>query len=366
MPDFLTLKSPAFGIDISSSSLKIVKLKKKRKGFALASFGEQKIKPGIIERGEVKDEEALIKVIKEGVSKIKGEKLRTKHVVCSLPEERSFLQVIQMPKLKKEELERAVKYEAENHIPLPIDEVYLDSQIIPPIYNHLDHSDILVIAFPKKVIDPYIYCLKKAGLQPRILELESSAVTRALIKKEVTTYSLVLVDIGEAETSFIVFAGYSLRFTSAISISSHKFTEAIARDLKVDLEEAEKLKSKYNLKNKESQNKKILEILTPLFGELSEEIKKRLDYYRTHRLHEHLPPDHKGIQKILLCGGGANLKGIDSFLSGQLKVPVKLGNPWVNILPEPQKETSRLPYNESLRYTVALGLALRGAREKND
>lgn len=366
MPDFLALKSPAFGIDISSSSLKIVKLKKKRKGFALASFGEQKIKPGVIEEGEVKNEEALTKAIKEGISKVKGEKLGIKYVVCSLPEERSFLQVIQMPKLKKEDLKKAVQYEAENHIPLPIDEVYLDSQIIPPVYNHLDHSDILIIAFPRKVVDPYIYCLKKAGLQPRILELESSAVARALIKKEVTTYSLALIDIGEVETSFIIFAGYSLRFTSAISISSQKFTEAIARNLKIDLEEAEKLKLKYNFKNKKVQNKKILEILNPLFSELGEEIKKRLDYYRTHSFHEHLPPGHKGIQKILLCGGGANLEGIDGFLSDQFKIPVELGNPWVNILPEPQKETSQLPYKESLRYTTALGLALRGAKEKND
>jgi len=366
MPDFLTLKPKTFGLDISNSSLKIIKLKRKRRGFTLASFGEQKIKPGVIEDGEVRDEDALAELIKAGMSKVKGERLDTKHVICSLPEEKSFLQVIQMPKIKKKDLEKAVLYEAENHIPLPIDEVYLDSQFIPPIYNHLDHSDVLVVAFPKKVIDPYVSSLKKAGLEPKVLELESTAVARALVKKGITTYNISLIDIGEAESSLIVFAGYSLRLTSALLTSSQKFTEAIAKELKVSLEEAEKLKLKHGLKNKGAQGKKVLEALTPVIDELVDEIKKRLNFYRTHDFHEHLPPDHKGMKEIILCGGGANLEKLTEFLSERLKIPVRLGNPWINILPEPQKEVSRLPHNESLRYTAALGLALRGAKENYD
>ncbi len=362
----LTLKPEIFGLDISNSSLKIVKLKKRRKNFVLASFNEQRIKPGVIEGGEVKDEEALAGIIKEGISEVKGEKLGTKYVICSLPEEKSFLQVIQMPKIKKEDLKKAVQYEAENYIPLPIDEVYLDSQIIPPVYNHLDHADVLIVAFPRKVVDSYISCLKKAGLQPKVLELESLAVARALVKKEVAPYSLLLIDLGAIESSFIIFSGYSLRFTSAISVFSQKFTEAIARNLKIDLEEAERLKLKYGLRGKGPQAKKVSEALSSVLTELVEQIKKRLNFYRTHNSHEHLPPGHKGVQKIFLCGGGANLEGLTDFLSSQLKIPVELGNPWVNILPEPQKETAQLSYKESLKYTVALGLALRGARERHD
>lgn len=366
MLQFLTLRPGAIGLDVSNLSLKIVKLSKRRKGFVLASFGEQKIKPGIIEDGEVKDEEALVKAIKEGISKVKGEKLGTKYVVCSLPEEKSFLQVIQMPKIKKGDLEKAVQYEAENYIPLPIDEVYIDSQVIPPIHNHLDHLDILIVAFPRKVVDPYISCLKKAGLQPKVLELESLAIARALIKKGVSPYSLLLIDLGETESSFIVFSGYSLRFTSAIPVTSQKLTEAIAADFKISPEEAEKLKLKHGLKKKGTQGKKVYEALAPVLAELVEDIKKRLNFYRTHSSHEHLPPGHKGVQKIFLCGGGASLEGLTDFLSDELKIPVSLGDPWVNIPPASQKETAKLPNKESLKYVTVLGLALRGARKKYD
>jgi len=101
MLEFLTLEPKSFGLDFSDLSLKIIKLKKKGKFLSLASWGEVKIKPGIIEEGEIKNETALVEIIKEGLNKVKGEKLKTRNVVASLPEKKAFLQVIQMPKMKE-------------------------------------------------------------------------------------------------------------------------------------------------------------------------------------------------------------------------------------------------------------------------
>lgn len=362
MRKLLALKPEIFGLDISDSSLKIIKLKRKRKGFGLVSFGEQIIEPDIIRKGEIIKEDVLAEVIKEGISKTKGEKLKTKYVICSLPEEQGFLQVIQMPKLKKEELKKAVRYEAENYIPLAIDEVYLDSEIIPPIHNHLNHLDVLLVAFPQKIVDSYVFCLKKAGLQPIGLESESSAIARALIKKEVSPYSVLLVDLGMFKTTFIVFSGYALRFTSSIPISSQELTQAVSKNLNVNLAEAEKLKLKYGLKKKSVEGKKVFEALTPVLTDFLEQIKKRLNFYETHTVHEHLLPGESGVKKIFLCGGGANLAGLAEFLNDQLKVTTELGNPWINILPESHKKESLLPNEQCLKYTVALGLALRGIK----
>ena len=364
MLDYLSLKEEAFGLDISDLSLKIIKLKKKKGTLGLASFGEAEIPPGIIEGGEIKDEESLVKIIKEALTKVKGEKLKTKYVVVSLPEEKAFLQVIQMPIMSSEQLESAVRFEAENYIPLSVEEVYLGSQIVLPLYNHLDHIDVLIAALPKKTINPYVTSLKKAGLQPKILEIESQAISRALVKNEVSPPPLLLIDLGATKTGFIIFSGYSLRFTASIPVSSQKFTEAIAKTLKIDLIEAEKLKIKYGLKKENKEGEIIFETLIPALTDLIEQIKKYLSYYQTHAIHEHLPPDGKGIAKILLCGGGANLKGLTEFLTAELKIPTETSNPWVNILPKPLKEVPELPYEKSLGYATALGLALRGIREK--
>ena len=294
-------------------------------------------------------------------------------MVASLPEEEAFLEVIQMPKINTEELKEAIYFEAENHIPLSIEDVYLDFQIIQPVYNHLTHSDILLTVLPKKTVASYVSCLKGAGLQPRALEIESLSITRALVKNELSRHPLLIIDFSASRTSLMIFSGYSLRFTSAISVSSQEFTKVISQELNISFQEAEILKVKFGLEKeyrlkikngikKEIVSGRILKIITPLLTNLVEEIKKCLDYYQTHIYHEHLPPGGRGIKKILLCGGGANLKGLPEFLSLALKISVELGNPWVNILETPQGEIPELSYEKSLAFTTALGLALRGIK----
>ena len=354
MFDFLTLKQEAFGLDISDLSLKLIKLKRKGKFFDLASFNEADIKPGIIKQGEIKKENDLVKIIKDVCSKINGEKLKTKYVVASLPEEKAFLQVIQMPLMSKQDLQSAVVYEAENYIPLPIEKVYLSSQVISPACDRENHLDVLIAALPKTTVDAYVSCLKKAGLQPIALEVESLAISRALIKNETAVSPVLLIDLGANRTGFIVFAGNSLRFTSSIPVSSQSFTNIISKTLKVNLSEAEKLKLQYGLKEK-----KVFDALIPALVDLVEQIQKYLDYYQTHASH---------IKKIFLCGGGAKLKGFTDFLSDKLKITVDVGNPWINILPHDfliPKKLLIYKKEESLRYTTALGLAIR-AIKKND
>ena len=363
--NFLTLKPESFGLDISDLSLKIIKLKKRGNFFDLASWGETQIKAGIIKNGKVKDENALAKIIKTALIKVEGEKLKTKYVVASLPEEKAFLQVIQMPKMPIEDLKSAVIYEAENYIPMPIDQVYLDSQVIPSGNNDLDTIDVLIAALPKKIVDPYISCLKKADLKPLILEIESLAISRALIKNELTASPISLIDFGAIKTGFIVFSNNSLRFTSSIPVSSGSFTEIISKTFGIKLSEAEKLKLQYGLLRKGTNGKKVFEALIPALTDLTEQIKKYLTYYQTHASQENLPHNVKKLEKILLCGNGSKLKGFADFLSVQLKTQVKVGNPWINILPpafQSKKQTLIYEKEESLGFTTALGLALRGVK----
>lgn len=168
MLKFLTLKPEAFGLDISDLSIKIIKLKKKGRFLSLASWAEAPIEPGIVEEEEIKNEDALVGIIKETMRRVQGEKLKTKNVIVSLPEKKAFLQVIQMPKMKAEELKTAVPFEAENYIPLPVEEVYLDFQTVPSFSSSSEYIEVLLAAQPKKTTDPYVSCLKKAGLIPRL------------------------------------------------------------------------------------------------------------------------------------------------------------------------------------------------------
>lgn len=375
MLDFLSLKTEAFGLDISDLSLKIAKLKNKKDFFDLAYFGEKEIKPGIIKEGEIKEEKKLSDIIKEAMKSFGGRGLG-KYVVASLPEEKAFLRVIQLPRMSEEDLKSAVIFEAENYIPLPIDQVYLDYEVITPLYNHLDHLDVLLAALPRKIVDPYVSCLRSSGLIIKSLEIESLAIARSLVKKEFSSQPLLLIDLGKTRTSFIVFAGSSIRFTSSIPVSGSHFTQIIAKVLDLKEAEAEKLKVKYGLEEKiklkiddgkgilEKERGKIFEALVPALVDLVQQIKKHLEYYETHASHEHLGPGAKEISKILFAGGGANLKGLAELLTLELKIPVELGNPWVNISGEHRKGAEGLELEESLAYATALGLALRGVKSQ--
>lgn len=363
MFDALTLHPLAFGLDISDLSLKIVQLQKRGEGFELHSFGEFPIAQGTVERGEIKQEEALAQTIKKAVASF-GSKLQARQVVASLPEEQAFLQIMQLPRMKKEELGHAVRFEAENYVPHPIEKVYLDYQIVQPFHNHVDHTDVLLAALPRTMVDPYLNVLYAAGLSVKALEIESLAISRALVPKETAATPLLLVDFGATRTSFVVFSGYSLRFTASIPVSSSQLTQSIARTLQVSQEQAEDLKIRYGLQQQDDeQGKAVFDALVPPLSDLMEQIQRHLSYYESHTIHQHLGANQQRIKKIILSGGGANLRGFTKFLSRQLEREVILGNPWVNILKTSLKELPPLPFGESLKYTAALGLALRGQND---
>ncbi len=383
MLDFLTLKPTAFGIDISDLSLKIAKLKRKGAEFDLASFGEAEIPQGVIEGGKIKNEEALTEIIRQAVSRVRGEKIKTEEVIASLPEEKAFLRMIQFPKMNFEELEKAVIFEAENHIPIPVKESCLGFEVVEPLVNHLDHFDILLAAIPQKIVDPYIRVLKAAGLRPCALEIESSSTSRALIKNGMALNPVLLVDFGATRTGLIVFSGQSIRFTSSFPTSSTDLTAAIASKLNISSIEAEKIKINYGLEAKTKvgleektgdselekeilEDHRILEILTPILSQLTSDIKNFLDFYYSHTSHEHLSPSRHEVKRVLLSGGGANLKGLDRYLARELGLTVVLGNPWINVLNDPQERVPESYLRRSLSYTNALGLALRGVMADYD
>ena len=357
--DFLTLHPEAFGLDLSDLSLKVASLKKTAKGLKLESFGEFPIREGLVSQGEIQNEEELSRLIGQSVRSLK---LQTSFVVASLPEEKAFLQVIQLPQMKQEEIKGAVAFEAENYIPYPVDTVYLDSEFVPPLKNSLDHMAVLVAALPKAIVDSYMSCFTKAGLSPRILEIESLATARALVPQETATSPILLLDMGATRTGFAVFAGKSLRFTASIPVSGFGLTQALSQSLSLPVQEAEELKKTQGIVSLRDISRRETEPLMPLLSDLVKEVRKYMGYYESHASHQHLTQEEKRIKKVFLAGGGANLAGLSEFLSKELEASVVQGNPWVNIFEESLKELPPLPFDQSLKYATSLGLALAGLR----
>lgn len=344
---FSSFKS--LGFDLSNFSLKIVELKKEKKELKLTFFENFLIPEGIIEGGEIKKEKELTEILKGVRNKIK-----VRDIIVSLPEEKLFLDIIQLPLMNEKEVKKTIQFEIENYIPFPIEEVYFDFEKIEFISDRPKYQEILITAFSKKIIDTYLKALKNVDFQPIVLEPECFSITRALIKKDRPSEFILILDLGENRTGFTLFFGKNVRFTSTLPFSSRQLTKALVEELKITFEEAEKIKKEQGIE-KESQ---IKEILNPFLFNLIKEIKNLLEYYSTHNPKIRKQFNEISLEKILLCGGGANLKGLTEFLSSELKIKVEKGNPWINILKEPIKEIPELSFEESLSYTTSLGLAL--------
>ncbi len=347
-------KSSAFGLDISDFSIKIAQLKKKR-SLELINHNRTPIPEGLIKEGEIKKEKELIEIIKKSVAGVKGDEIRTPYVISSLPEQHCFVKIIQLPKMKLKEAEEAIKWETEANIPLSLEEVYLDWQIISP--PAIDHLDILINAAPKILIDKYSQVLQEAGLEPVIFEIESVATARSLIKDEFAPKPVLIIDLGFNRTSFIIFAGASIRFTSSIPLSSQKMIADLAEKFKISQEEAKLFKFRIGL-DRDKEKGRVFNALLPSMTKLIDQIRDCLNFYKEH-IHK-LDGYQGDISKIILCGGGAYLKGLPQYLSNRIKIPVNLGNPWINVFPKNSKKIPDIPFKDSLAYSTALGLALRG------
>src|SRR5579872_844194 len=172
----------AFGLDVSNTSIKVFQLEKKSAGYKVLAYTNFPLRKGIMVIDTVIEEKTLGEQIKAAFNKLTFGKLNTKFVVASIPESKAFVRVIQIPKLEEAKADLAVSLEAEQYIPIPLDQAYLDWQILG---DSLDGKmDVLVSASSKEYIDIFVRVLKAAGLRPLGIEVGSAAVARALIPAE--------------------------------------------------------------------------------------------------------------------------------------------------------------------------------------
>jgi len=367
MLNFLKPKIQGFGIDLSDFSVKIIAFEKKAGKISLASFGRQEIIPGIIEEGEIKKEAELIEIIKKAARETQGAPLKNKCCIVSLPEAESFIRVLQLPMMEKTEVGEAIKWEIETNIPLGLNEIYYDWQIINPPTGEIEtikqqRLNVLVGVLPKKIVNPYLNVLKLAGLKPLAFEIESLAISRALLKNGACEEPTMVIDMGAKKTSLVIFYRQAVYLTASLPISNSSFITALSEKLHIDMAQAKQMKFQQGLNCEDPQNQ-VFQTLKLSLDELTEKIKSYIDFFQSHAI-ANLGKQNIKINQIMLCGGGARFTGLDKFLQQTLQINITIGNPWLNIFPSGKPNLPAFDQAESLAYTTAIGLALRGITEE--
>ena len=340
------------GLDLSDLSEKIVKLTDGGSSEYVSGYASVPIAGGCISDGEIRQKEQVVLAIKKALEIAIPKKIKTKKVICSLPETKAFLRIISVPQMSENELDEAVKWEMEANIPLPLDQVYYDWQIIPEVLSfEKNRTNLLVVAIAKESVDQTIAVLESAGLTPMGLEIESIAQARSLLLDSNEKATVLIVDIGDRRTSFSINKGGVPCFTSSIPLCGQSLTDVISKALNVSFEEAEKIKISHGIGD-DFKNDTLFRSVKPILENFLQEIERSIDFYLTGLKYS------DKIDKVVICGGGANTKGLIPYLSKNLKHEIELGNPWINM--KLGKNLPVIDKNQSLQFSTAIGLALKG------
>lgn len=349
------------GLDLSEGSLKFVELDRAAEKGVVRAYSSADIPKEIFSSEKISNSKLLRETIREALNHPKFGKITTPYVVASIPETKSFVRVIQIPRMSPAEAGEAIKWEAEAYIPISISQVYLDWLILDEAAPD-GKMTVLISAAPKDYVDAFVEILKTAGLRPAALEVESQATVRSIAggMKDV----VLIADIDAVRTSLIIYARGVLEYTFSLPIGGNSFTDNIAKYFETDLGKAEAIKRKVGLLGAGREGQKIRKALTSILDSIISEIKNTIRFYE-----EHSDPEAR-VQKIFLVGGGARLKHLPSFLQERFNeqdtvhpirslkgLKVELGNPWQAFLRKGQ--TPPFSREESLGYATAIGLALR-------
>ena len=340
------------GVDIGSSSVKIVSLKKDNSGkFSLDCFGEYPLPPEAIVDGSVMNTGSVVDAIKENLLE---NRIQAKSANISVSGNAVIIKRIQLQRMSFDELEEQIRWEAEQYIPYDIADVNIDVQIIDEDEDS-DQMDVLLVAARKDLVAEKSILLQQAGLQTVLVDVDSFAISNTFsVNYETPPGTIALVNIGATATNIHILRNGNSVFTRDITLGGNQFTEEIQRTLNISYEEAEKLKVGEG--SEEGQNTviphEIQSILHSVCENVATEIQKTIDFYLS------TSPDGY-IDQIFLSGGGALTPGMQRGISQTTGIYTALLDPFRNISVAQRDIKPDFLEGDAAKYVVAIGLAMR-------
>lgn len=342
-PKYLSL--PTAGVDISASGIKIATFSEHLAGLELSQFAEERLGPGIIQKGEIFDHEATVLALENLAKRY--------HIRCAnitLPESRGYLFEAEVAGSTPEQWRMAAEQHLAEYVPLPPAEVIFD---VVPLHKKGDTTHVVGVGYARRVAESSIAAFEDAGIIVRAVEGETFALARALLPHG-DQETVLIVDIGKTTTKLIVATKRIPRFATTLDVGGHALTLAVQKHFGVTEEEAKRVKAEQGLVAS-AGNDEYLSAMLSTVSVIREEIVRRLDYWqgRAGTVGAHEP-----VTRAILVGGNATIRGLPEYLGAALKIPVTLGDVFQNLAAR-NDWLPPIDYTESLAYGTAIGLALR-------
>jgi type IV pilus assembly protein PilM len=350
---FFLKKNRLVGLDIGSRTLKLAEIIDTKAGATLKNFSTIDIEPGLIEEGSVRDPEAVSGYIRE---LFKSTKLKDKNAAISIGGYSVIVKKINVQTMTEDELHESIHFEAEQYIPFDISEVNLDFQILGESEHNPNQMNVLLVAAKKEMISEYINLMKMAKLHPRIIDVDAFALQN-IYEFNYTSEdeNIALIDIGASKTSLNILKNNVSEFMRDVSLGCEQINDKIASAVGCTIEETEaiKLGEESDLISTEDLNEIIVSVVT----DWCIEIKRALDFfYSTY-------PEEQ-INRIVLSGGGANIKKFLELLAAEISAEVEVINPFQNLIVDNNQFDSSYLEQIAPQAAICMGLATRKIGDK--
>jgi type IV pilus assembly protein PilM len=334
------------GIDIGSHTIKLIEITQEKGVCTLRAAGSMLSPEKDSAPNTSSDVEQLVYVIRQLVADTGA---KSENVMLAFPESKVFTRVIEVPNLSKRELMSAIQYEAEQYIPLPLDQVNIDYTVLRDAKTTPDKKmEILLVGAPKNLIDRSMHVLDDCDLLPVAAETEILASGRAVFPSVSHLSTFMLISSGAQTTDIAIFRKGIISFARSIAVGGEALSRSLVQSLDFSFAQAEEYKKTYGL-SKDVLEGKLVVAMEPIMATLVAEIKRAVAFFGEKHKEER-------IESIVLAGGTAKMPGLVSFLTEAIGIETQLANPWKNIV----KETRFAVLDqEGPVFTVAVGLALR-------
>ena len=356
------------GIDIGSSAIKIVQIKKHGAQAVLETYGELALGPyaglSVGQAAQLPTDKLAAGVV--DLMKEKEVNITTKKCGLSIPFASSLMSVIEMPEVSAKQLATMVPLEARKYIPVPISEVMLDWSIIPKSEIRPEENpdlgapvpepgagvpkiDVLTVAIHKDTIAKYQDIVTKAGLDAGFFEIEIFSTMRAVLDEGLRP--VMIMDMGAASTKLYIVERGVIRASHTINRGSQDITATISKSLSIPMEKAEVMKREQGLAGTDTTfNEIIALVLDYIFAEVNTTL---LAFEKKY---------NKTVSKAVLVGGGAALKGLTELAKTNFKTEVEIAQPFNKVTAPAFLEN--ILKEAGPEFAVAIGLALRRLAEE--
>ncbi len=342
---------PLVGLDITTSSVKLIELSQQGKRYRVESYAAEPTPPSSVNEKAIVDAKAVGEAIRRA---IKRSGAKATNVAVAISGDAAITKIIQMPSsLSERDLEGQVEIQADQYIPFPMEEVSFDWEVIGPNDKDPELMDVLLVATRTDNVEQRQSAVTAAGLETEIVDVEAFALENAcqLLGHQMPDggagQAVAIVDIGASSTTFSVLQDLKVIYTRDFSFGGQQLTEEIMRTYGLSMEDAGRAKKQGGLPSNYQP-----EVLEPFIDDMTQQVSRSLQFYLASGGGREQP------DLILVCGGCANIPGIADVISSRVGIPTEVGNP-LGQMKVSSKAKSQGVTKDATALLTACGLALR-------